>query len=74
MIFKGKRSGIIQYFTMDVNPGFKYIENFQCGVVYYRMESKNIFSSICFYLKNVSNQIVSLNCQNITFRLPIKET
>ena len=25
MIFKGKRSGIIHNFTMDVNPGFKYI-------------------------------------------------
>ena len=28
MIFKGKRSGIIHNFTMDVNPGYKYIEKF----------------------------------------------
>ena len=26
MIFKGKRSGIIHNFTMDVDPGYKYIE------------------------------------------------
>ena len=29
MIFKGKRSGIIHNFTMDVDPGYKYIEKFR---------------------------------------------
>ena len=29
MIFKGKRSGIIHNFTMDVDPGYKYIEKFE---------------------------------------------
>ena len=28
MIFKGRRSGIIHNFTMDVDPGYKYIEKF----------------------------------------------
>ena len=28
MIFKGKRSGIIHNFTMDVDPGYKYIDKF----------------------------------------------
>ena len=28
MIFKGKRSGKIHNFTMDVDPGYKYIESF----------------------------------------------
>ena len=27
MIFKGKRSGMIHNFTMNVDPGYKYIEN-----------------------------------------------
>ena len=52
MIFKGKRSGIIHNFTMDVDPSYKYIEKFRGGVLYYSVESKDIFSSICFKLKN----------------------
>ena len=32
LIFKGKRSGIIHNFTMDVDPGYKYIEKFHGGV------------------------------------------
>ena len=73
MIFKGGRSGIIHNFTMDVNPGYKYIEKFRGGVQWYMMESKDIISSICFKLKNENNQIVSFNGQSITFRLSIKE-
>ena len=73
MIFKGKRSGIIHNFTMDVDPGYKYIEKFRGGIQWYMMESKDIISSICFKLKNDYNQIVSFNGQSITFRLSIKE-
>ena len=73
MIFKGKRSGIIHNFTMDVDLGYKYIEKFRGGVQWYMMESKDIISSICFKLKNENNQIVSFNGQSITFRLSIKE-
>ena len=73
MIFKGKRSGIIHNFTMDVDPGYKYIEKFRGGVQWYMMESKDIISSICFKLKNENNEIVSFNGQSITFRLSIKE-
>ena len=51
MIFKGKRSGIIHNFTMDVDPGYKYIENLHGGVQWYMMESKDIISGICFKLK-----------------------
>ena len=32
MIFKGKRSGIIHNFTMEVDPGYKYIEKFRGGI------------------------------------------
>ena len=73
MIFKGKRSGTIHNFTMDVDPGYKHIEKFRGGVQWYMMESKDIFSSICFKLKNENDQIVSFNGQSITFRLSIKE-
>ena len=73
MIFRGKRSGIIHNFTMDVDPGYKYIEKFRGGVLWYMMESKDIISSICFKLKKENNQIVSFNGQSITFRLSIKE-
>ena len=73
MIFKGKRTGIIHNFTMDVGPGYKNIEKFRGGVQWFMMESKAIISSICFKLKNENNQIVSFNGQSITFRLSIKE-
>ena len=73
MIFKGKRSGIFLNFTMDVDPGYKYIETFRGNIQWYMMESKDIISSICFKLKNENNQIVSFNGQSVTFRLSIRE-
>ena len=73
MIFRGRRSGFIHNFTMDVNPGYKYIEKFHGGVLWYMMEEKDVFSSICFKLKNENNQLVSFNGQLVTFRLSIKE-
>ena len=73
MIFKGKRTGIIMNFTMDVDPGYKYIEKFRGGVLWYMMESKDVISSICFKLKNENGNLVSFNGQSITFRLSIKE-
>ena len=73
MIFKGKRTGIIHKFTMDVDPGYKYIEQFRGGVQWYIMESKDIISNICFKLKNENGNLVSFNGQSLTFRLSIKE-
>ena len=73
MIFKGKKSSIIHNFTMDVDPGYKYIEKFRGGVQWYMMESKDIISSICFKLKNENGNLVSFNGQSVTFRLSIKE-
>ena len=73
MIFKGKRSGIIQKFTMDVDPGYNYIEKFHGGLKWYMMESKDIISSINFRLKNENGNLVSFNGQSVTFRLSIKE-
>ena len=73
MIFKGKRSGIIMNFTMDVDPGYKYFEKFHGEVQWYMMESKDIISSICFKLKNKNGNLVSFNGQSLTFRLSIKE-
>ena len=73
MIFRGKRSGIIHNFTMDVDPGYKYFEKFRGGVLWYMMESKDVISRICSKLKNENNQLVSINGQSITFRLSIKE-
>ena len=73
MVFKGKRTGIIHNFTMDVDPGYKYIEKFRGGIQWYMMESKDVTSSICFKLKNENGNLVSFNGQSITFRLSIKE-
>ena len=52
MIFKGKRSIIIHNLTLDVKPGYKYIQKFPAGVQWYMMQSKDNISSICFKLKN----------------------
>ena len=73
MLFRGKRSGIIHNFTMDVDPGYNNIEKFRGGVQWYLMESKDIISSICFKLKNENNHLVAFNGQSLTFRLSIKE-
>ena len=73
MIYRGKQSNIIHNWTMTVNPGYKYVERFFGGISLYMMESKDIFSSICFKLKNENNQLVSFNGQSVTFRLSIKE-
>ena len=72
MIFKGRKSNIIQNWTMTVDPGYKYVETFSGGISWYMMQSKDIVSSICFKLKNENNQLVSFNGQSITFRLSIK--
>ena len=61
MIFKGKRSGIIHNFTMDVDPGYKYIEKFRGGVQWFMMENKDVISSINIKLKNENRKIVSFN-------------
>ena len=67
MIFRGNRSGIIHNFTMDVNPGNKYVERFSGCINWYMMESKDVISSICFKLKNENRNLVSFNGQSITF-------
>ena len=51
MIFKGKRSGIIHNFIIDVDPGYKYIEKFRGGIHWYMMDTKDFISSINFKLK-----------------------
>ena len=73
MIFKGRRSGIIHNFTMDVDPGYKYIEKFRGGISWYMLKTTDFISSINFKLKNENNELVSFNGQSVTFRLSIKE-
>ena len=73
MIFRGKRSRIFHTYTMDVDPGYKYIEKFRGEVQWYMMESKDIISSICFKLKNENGNLVSFNGQSVTFRLSTKK-
>ena len=73
LIFRGERSGIFHNFTMDVDPGYKYIEKFHGGVQWYMMQSKDFISSINLKLKNENDNLVSFNGQSITFRLSIKE-
>ena len=73
MIFKGKRSGELHNFTMDVAPGYKYIEKFRCGPQWYMMGTKDFVSSISFKLRNENDKLVPFNGESIFFRLSIKE-
>ena len=52
MTFRGKRSGIIHNFTMDVDAGYKYNERFRGGVQWYMMDTKYFVSNISFKIKN----------------------
>ena len=73
MIFRGKRSGIIFNFVMDVDPGYRYIHKFHGGIQWYMLETKDFISSINFKLKNENGRLVSFNGQSVSFRLSIKE-
>ena len=73
MIFRGKRTGIIQNLTMDVSPGYKYIEKFRGGIQWYMMVTKDFISSINLKLINENGNLVSFNGETVTFRLSIKE-
>ena len=73
MIFKGRRTGIIHNFTMDVNLGYKYVEKYRGGVQLYMMHSKDFISSINKNLIHENGNLVSFNGQSITFRLSIME-
>ena len=73
MIFQGQWSKIIMIFTMQVSPGYKFINKFEGGVQWYMMETKDVFSSFCSKLKNENNELVSFNGHSKSFRLSIKE-
>ena len=73
MIFKGRESIIIHNWKMTVDPIYKFVENFRGGISWYMMQSKDIFSSICFKLKTENGNLVSFNSQSVTFRLSTKE-
>ena len=73
MIFRGKRSAIIHNFTVDVNPGYKFIEKFRGGVQCYMMNTYYFISNNKFELKIENIQLISYNGQSVTFRLSIKE-
>ena len=61
MIFKGERSGIIHNFTVNVDPGYKYVERFRGGVQWYMMRSKDVTSSNNFRIMNENGKLVSFN-------------
>ena len=73
MIFRGKRSRVFHSFTMNVDPGYKYIEKLRGDVQWYMMDNKDFISSVNFKLKNENGGLVSFNGQSVTFRLSIKE-
>ena len=43
MLLKGKRSGIIHSFTVDVDPSYSYIEIFRGGFQWYMMKRRLYF-------------------------------
>ena len=73
MIFNGNWTGITHNFTRDVDPCFEYIEKLRGGFQWCLMESEDFVWNISFDLKNENGDIVSFNCQSVTFRLSIRE-
>ena len=73
MTFRSRRPGVIRNFTLDVDPGYNYIEKFRRGVQWCMMDTKDFVSSIGFKFKNENNKTVSFDGQSLTFRLSIKE-
>ena len=61
MLFKRKRTGIVYNFTMDVDPGYKYIEKFRGGISWYMLESEDFISSVNLKLINENGDLVSFN-------------
>ena len=74
MIFRGKTSGIIFNFSLDVNPGFGKFHKLRGGVQWNMIESKGSISSINLKFQNEIKEMVSFNGQSVTSRLSIKET
>ena len=50
-ICKQKRSGINHIWTLEVNPGYKYVEFFVGGITGYTMETKMLFQVFLSNLK-----------------------
>ena len=73
MIFKGRRSGIIHIFTINVSTGCKFIEKFRGGVSWFMLHNIDVISGINLKLKNENGKLVSFNGQSLFFRLSIKE-
>ena len=55
MINRGRRSGIIHKITMDVDPGYKYIEKYRGGNSWYMLQSRDFNSGISFKIENENN-------------------
>ena len=72
-IFKGKQIGTISNYAIDVDPGCIFFQNIRGGFQWFKIESKDIISSICFKIRNENGRLVSFNVQSVTFRLSIKE-
>ena len=54
MIFNGKMSGVIHKFTLDVDPGYKYIEEIRGGIQWYMMNTIDFISNNSFKLKVIT--------------------
>ena len=48
MVFKGSRTGAFLKFTIDVNPGYIYIEKFNGGIKWFMIEPVDYISSSFF--------------------------
>ena len=48
MTFKGKRGGIFHNFTMEIKPGYEYLERFRGRISWYMLESGDFIQNIGF--------------------------
>ena len=48
MIFNGRQTGFLNNFTMDVDPGYRYIKELIVGVQWSMMEDKDFISGTIY--------------------------
>ena len=73
IILGGKKSGVMQNFTLHVDPGYKFIEKFRLGIQYFMWKSEDFISKISSELKIENVNLLFFNGHSFTFRLSIKK-
>ena len=57
MIFEGTRSKTIQIFSLEMDPGYNFIERFRGAILWYMMEFKDCILKTNFKFKKLRLEV-----------------